>query len=135
MTDVDRRKRAVEFVKRATGATCSELGQRVAFVLDQVYEGLHHIPASSVGMAAWDDAYRISVIVPDGMATFDDSKLTGLVVLCHDELLRLEIRGSGVGRLVLWFTPRRIRSGSRFERHPTIETQIRQWRPTPKETA
>lgn len=64
-----------------------------------------------------------------GFATFDYSRLTGLVVLAHDRMIRVEVIPSGPGRIGFGLWKRHSREGRMSERHPTIEDAISMHRP------
>jgi hypothetical protein len=64
-------------------------------------------------------------------ATFDYSRLTGLVVRAHDEMVRVELIPSGPGRVGFAMWKRHTREGRLHERHPTMEDAIVMHRPAP----
>lgn len=66
-------------------------------------------------------------------ATFDYYNLTRLVVIAHDEMVRVELIPSGPGRLGFAMWKRHGREGGVEERHPTIEQAIAMHRPKLKE--
>lgn len=88
------------------------------------YNGIYHLKSKSLRKANWKNATNISVCIYGDVATFDDGKLTRLVVLCHDRMIRLEIEGAANGYLRLLFSRRTTREGNTCERHPTIETAV-----------
>lgn len=63
-------------------------------------------------------------------ATFDFNDLTRAVFLAHDRAIRFEIRPSGPGMLALCLSFRGKRDGHIYERHPTIDSAIADWRKT-----
>lgn len=101
--------------------TLSALGARGADLLGFVYRGLYHIGVESVD---WGRTDFIEISVRDGLATFDSQELTELVVLCHAEAIRLEIKASGPRRLKLWFSPRVREAETTYERHPTLAAAV-----------
>lgn len=99
----------------------SPLGAKVADLLDAVWHGLYHLPASIIDRVKWDDPFYITAVVPDhALATVDFDLLTRLVVLCHDAALRLEISSANPRNVRLSFWQRK-RTGGISERHPTME--------------
>lgn len=64
-----------------------------------------------------------------GFATWDYSRLTGLVVLAHDRMVRVELRPSGPNMIGFALWQRKTREGKMSERHPTIEAAIAMHRP------
>lgn len=54
------------------------------------------------------------------ISTFDDDKLTRLVLAAHENAVRVEIAPHGPTSFQIALSPRE-RKGSMFERHPSIE--------------
>jgi hypothetical protein len=85
-----------------------------------VVGGFHHVTgefkAFGEGIAVSDTHGR--------WATFDYDRLTRLVVLAHDRMIRVDLVPSGPGRVGFTFWKRHTREGSMFERHPTMEQAI-----------
>ena len=108
----------------------SPLGEEVADLLGDLYQGIYHIDSKRLKAVNWSNNLWISIILPhNGFATFDFRRLTHLVLLCHDRLIRCEIKGkSPWGYMELMFHKRKGRTGNMFERHPTIEDAIKMYR-------
>lgn len=114
-----------EKLKRLTKADMTE-AQRACFdLLCDVFHGEHHAPeriyAFGRGIKCNAESHRLS--------TFDFDYLTRLVVLAHDACVRVEIVSSGPGRIGLVLHKRAGRTGSSYDRHPTIEEAIERVRP------
>lgn len=112
-------------LQRLTKADMSE-AQRACFdLLCKVFHGEHHAPeriyAFGRGIKCNAESHRLS--------TFDFDYLTRLVVLAHDACVRVEIVSSGPGRIGLVLHKRAGRTGSSYDRHPTIEEAIERVRP------
>lgn len=103
--------------------TLSELGRRVARVLRSLYAGLHHMRPSVIRAVNWSDPRVIQVRHPGELASWDGNDLTNLLVLCHDECLRVSVSPLNMRYMRLMFHPRK-REGKTWERHPTIEQHI-----------
>ena len=88
-------------------------------ILSRAYRGGHLIPAK-----VHDKGLYACVYVDSDLATYDGDLLTRLVVLAHDECVRLEIQPSGPGKLRLLFHVRKGRGGRLMDRHPTMEDAI-----------
>lgn len=102
----------------------SPLGEKVAQILDRIW-GIHNVPRAKNVPTHWDDNYVIEIVLDHcSLSTVDDSRLTYLVVLCHDEMLRLSISARSSNRLELMFHQRTQRTGASFLRCPTIEDHI-----------
>lgn len=99
--------------------------KRVADIIGFVWRGIYHLPAKRLRAAfeippAWDG---VELLVFDELSTWDFNKLTELVVLCHDQCIRLSVGPANPRYLRLLFHPRE-REGSTSQRHPTIEQAI-----------
>ncbi len=102
----------------------SALGNNVAQILDKIW-GIHNVPFAKNSRCAWDDDYYIAVVLDHcSLATVDDNRLTMLVVLCHDSMLRMSISARASQYLELMFHQRTQRAGDFARRCPTIEDHI-----------
>lgn len=115
----------------------SEIGEAVGDLLGDIYRGIYHINSSALEKVDWSDPYSIEIVLPPEFCTVDGNKLTELVVLCHDRMIRCSIQGiSSWGHMKMRFHQRNKRSGMMHERYPTIEDVIKDIRdafPQPKE--
>lgn len=103
----------------------SPLGDKVAQILDRIW-GIHNVPFPKVSETKWDDPYVISIVLSHcSLGTVDDNRLTLLVVLCHDEMMRMSISARAGKHLELMFHQRYMRIGAMFERCPRIEDHIK----------
>ena len=74
----------------------------------------------------WGHDYYIEITLWGSMATFDDNKLTVLVVLAHAKMLRVEIKGIGPGYMRLIFHQRSRREGGHlWERCPALADHVK----------
>lgn len=116
----------VDLVRRCVGREfaerCSPFGGRVAQILDVAWAGLYHLPQHSLRKVDWssDDWMDLTIKRGHELATYDGSELTLLVVLAHDQAIRLSIRAGGFQGLKLTFHCRH-RKGNVFTGHPTLE--------------
>jgi hypothetical protein len=95
-----------------------------------LYFGKHHIPSK---IKSWGQGWTISHY--GDLSTYDFNTLTRLVFLAHDMCFRAEISQSGPRMVKISIHKRSSRRGSMFERHPTIEEALADWREKhPKET-
>lgn len=87
--------------------------------------GFHHFSAKAKPFGT-----GIEYNVREGrLSTYDSNSLTCLVFLAHDLCIRAEIMSSAPGRVRLILHKRRNRDGDHYyDRHPTIETAIKNWR-------
>jgi len=107
----------------------SPLGRKVADILGAVFLGIYHLEQRELYKVDWTDPRCIEIGIYMELATFDASKLTGLVVACHDACVRMSIVPTCRPRhITLMFHQRKNRAGSMFERHPTIESAIAEFR-------
>jgi hypothetical protein len=88
----------------------------------ELYRGEHHFPSDlkPYGLG-WSMIHAVS------LATFDFDNLTRLVLLAHDRCIRAEVSQGSPNRLriAIW---KREREGATYERHPTIEQAIEEFR-------
>lgn len=100
----------------------SHFGEQVADLLGNMFLGIYHLNYSSLSKVEWDNPNHIEVNVYGGMGTYDDDKLTRLVLLAHDMCVRVEIQPN-MKYLKLVFHPRQ-RDGGISIGHPTLEKHI-----------
>jgi hypothetical protein len=114
------------WVKRALKVeNMSAFGERVADLLGDLFEGIYHLENSALRKVEWERDEWMSVTLYGSMATFDGNLLTRLVVLCHDRMIRAEVKGAGPGYLKVSFSPRTVREGGEYwKRHPTMEGAV-----------
>lgn len=92
-------------------------------VLQRAYRGLHHV----TGKIKDEPQHRRVTCCVYPAATYDADELTRLVIMAHEECVRLEIHPGGPGSIKLIFTQRQ-REGDFCDRHPTIEQAIEKLR-------
>lgn len=95
----------------------------------ELYLGKHHIPGK---IKAYGPGWHVNHL--GSLATFDFNELTRLVFLAHDQCMRVEIINSGPGMVKIAIWKREGRTGSMWQRHPTIDEALKQWRESHKET-
>lgn len=107
----------------------SEVGYRVADLLDIAVGGLHHLDHEAAKQAKWNDTLYIEIEWRhDEFASYDNSLLTRLVFLAHDTCIRISIQPCTIGMLRVMFHPRKGRDGDFSRRHPTLEQAVAEWR-------
>ena len=111
------------WVRRSLGIEeMSPLGEKVADLIGYVFRGIYHLRSASLGKVDWADKHVITIVIDDdSFSTVDFNKLTELVVLTHEEMLRMHVRGAAPGYLRLVFHQRKTREGGIMERIPTME--------------
>ena len=123
--------KAVEWLMKAGKAPngVSPLGRVVADVVDKTW-GIHNAPFTK-SPVDWANDYVIVLILSwRTIATVDDSDLTRLVILSHDNALRMQIGARAQNCLELMFHQRE-RNSQKWSKHcPTIEEQIERVRRT-----
>lgn len=112
-----------DWIEKSLKREMSPLGREVADVLGQVWKGIYHLE-KEVPKVNWNHPTWIEINIYGCLSTFDFSNLTELVVLCHDRVLRLEIRPCNMQYLKLVFHQRKNRDGSICERMPTMEDHM-----------
>jgi hypothetical protein len=81
-------------------------------------------------------AHRVAKFEPKGnhvlcvpfhsLATFDDDKLTQIVIASHKLGLRAEVTNNGMRGLKILLHNRPLREGRMWERHPRLEDVLRE---------
>lgn len=104
-----------DFHRRAIGALARGMGC-----------GIYNVPANWK-KAEFHPRYLRVVIRCTGWATFDFSELTRLVLVAHEESIRVDLAPKARDYMAVFFSPRE-REGSSMERHPTIEEAIARFR-------
>lgn len=105
MAELNERDKAVEWLKYRYKGAFSELGKDVAWFLDKVF-GLHHINRTSLSKVIWSNDTWVDVVIDKPLSTVDNADLTRLVVIAHQMMLRIELRGVGPGYVKLTFHKR-----------------------------
>ena len=115
-----------DWVKRSLRVeNMSEIGEKVADLLGDLFAGIYHIDHKALVRVDWSNPHWIEVTVRShGFSTWDFNLLTKLVVLCHDRCIRCEILPlSNWGYFKLNFH-QRTRDGSIAHGHPTMEEAV-----------
>lgn len=108
---------------RATGKKVSPFGERVANLLGVLFAGIYHIERD-VYRADWSTEDWINLtIIGQCWATWDFDTLTRLVLLAHDQCIRIDLDAAAPRIMRLRFHPR-LRTGPIHRRHPTIEEAV-----------
>jgi len=88
--------------------------QKVDYFVSDVFGGVHRVRKLL-------NEHNHYVCIPHGtLATYDDDKLTRIVVASHRYGLRAEITNHGMRGLKILLHNRTHRSGRMFERHPKM---------------
>lgn len=103
------------------GVEVSPFGLRVADLLGYLYRGLYHLDVESKG--TWGESRHIEVKLDREMSTFDDSRLTELVLLAHHMAIRVVLKPLSSRTVKLIFHERK-RGGDWWEKHPTIQEAV-----------
>lgn len=114
-----------KWIADSLGKPVGEFGQKVARILGETFSGIYHLDSKSLKEVDWADDMCIDFKLRwCELATFDTCRLTFLVVLAHDECVRVSITAHHRNILLLRFHPRKGREGWMFERHATMEEAI-----------
>jgi len=101
----------------------SSLGRDVADLLGQLTQGIFHVMVQAMKVD-WKNESYIEIVLYGGMSTFDNARLTNLVLLCHAAAIRCELCPASPQYLRLIFY-RRERDGTTiWSKHPTIQEAI-----------
>lgn len=99
-------------------------------MLCDLHFGSHHLPGKvkPCGSGVEMNGHSMS------LSTFDFDYLTRAVIMAHDRCIRFCVDPSGPGMLKVQLHKREGREGRMYERHPTMEQAIEDFRskePTP----
>jgi len=116
----------IERQLKCDGKGISEFGKEVADILGQAWAGIYHLQKEVLhDRVKWNDDRYIRIVIYGDLQTYDFDKLTRLVVLCFDRMIRLEIGAAARNYLSLSFTKRECRPpGSFSKRLPYLEDCI-----------
>lgn len=106
----------------------SDLGRAAADLLGDVFLGIYHIDTKLFRQVDWSDEQCIFVPINSSLCTVDFDHLTRLMVLAHDRMLRVELKGRSRGWLSVGVWQRNSRTGSVWQRCPTLEEHAMQLR-------
>jgi protein gp37 len=101
----------------------SSHGLAVIGLLDDAFGLGGRLHFGDLSKVRWEHASFIELKFTGQLATFDTDTLTQLVVRCHDAGIRLQVEALRPRTFRLTFS-QRGRSGTRYERHPDLETAI-----------
>lgn len=113
-----------DWIKSSLKVDMSPLGVEVADLIGDVWRGVYHLRFGQLKRVNWSDKNCIEINLGEDFATWDFNTLTILVVLSHDRMIRVEMRGISPGFTKMYFTKRKFRTGSTSTRLPTIEEHI-----------
>lgn len=118
-----------EWVERNTGRTLTVFQKTAVRVLvDGMGTGVYNIPIRWDSVD-WEWGSGVAFVVYcDGWSTFDFSQLTRLVISAHDHCVRVEVAPRAPNYMRVAIHQRKGREGSMYERHPTIEQAIKDFR-------
>ena len=88
----------------------------------ELYYGKHHLPGK---IKPWGEGWCINHL--GELSTFDFDALTRLVFLAHDHCIRVSLMQGGIHSIKIAIWQRDGRTGSMYERHPTIEGALDIW--------
>lgn len=118
-------KRNLAYVK--PDMVVSELGEKVADILGQVFSGIYHIEDRSLFKVDWSRNHSIQITLMDnGFATYDAGCLTHLVLLAHLCNIRVAVTAATHGYLKLTFMRVSVNT-TMGDRHPNLKENIERY--------
>lgn len=88
---------------------------RVEGLIEMVFGGKHRLSRCT------EFATHVELVPHGSLATYDDDRLTLLVLAAHKYGVRAEVTNHGMRGVKILVHPRKARTGRMYERHPTIE--------------
>lgn len=110
------------------GKPLSSVATKALTIISYLEGGLHHVSWKQRENFQYFDEHSFIYKRFGNMATYDSSELTTLVVLCHELAVRVEISSQGFRYTRMLFTERVRDSPKMYERHPSIDEVIKNWR-------
>ena len=92
-----------DWIKKSFNVEMSELGEKVADILGQVFCGIYHLDSEQLKKVNWDDDYYITFKYDGTLSNFDFNLLTKLLVLCFDNKIRINISAYSRQHIELMF--------------------------------
>jgi hypothetical protein len=89
----------------------------------EIFGGRHYVPPI---LKKYGEGWKITC--GRNLATFDGNLLTRIVLLAHEKCIRVEVVPVNFGLLGIIVHKRQLNSTKLFERHPTIEQAIEEFR-------
>lgn len=92
-----------------------------------LFRGHHHIPRKGIVPVRHSGGAGWCVNTCEDLSTFDSDMLTRLVFMAHDCCYRASVLHSGPGlvKIAIW---KRQREGGLCDRHPILESAVKDWR-------
>lgn len=106
---------------KRTELKVSSFGERVADLLGYVFEGLYHLDENKAD--DWNASNHIEFKLDRELSTYDDSRLTTLVLLAHHMAIRVVIQPLSHRSMKLIFHNRK-RNGEWHNSHPSIAEAV-----------
>ena len=110
------------------GKEISSIAKKALTIISYLEHGLHHVSWKQREKFQYFDEHSFIYSRFGNMATYDSSELTTLVVLCHELAVRVEISSIGFRYIKMLFTERQREGKSMYERHPSIDEVVKNWR-------
>ena len=110
----------------AKGSELSSLAVKSLTILSYLFRGLHNSDRNQLAKFDFTNTMMCQYVMFGSMATWDDNKLTTLVVLAHKLAIRVELSPRAFRYVRLSFSERK-REGASYDRHPTIEEVVQDW--------
>lgn len=109
----------------------SPLGVAVADLLETWAFGIYHLDRGELLRVEWSNPSHLEMRHYGSMATFDDDKLTRLVLLAHERCVRVQIEPRSNRYLTIRFHAR-VRAVGRvlqmWERHPDVAEMVQRFK-------
>ncbi len=104
----------------------SPLGKVAADFLGDVFQGIYHLNTHALRAVDWSDKWCIQFNLGwRELATVDGNKLTRMVVLAHDRMLRIGLEPYTFHHIKISICQRTVRTGNLTERCPTLIDHIK----------
>ena len=89
----------------------------------ELYYGEHHFPGN---LKDWGNGWCMNSY--EEFSTYDFNAMTRLVFMAHEYCYRASISFSGPKMIRIIIHKREGREGRMYQKHPTIETALKEWK-------
>lgn len=110
------------------GVEISSLAKKALTIISYLEGGLHHVSSTQKEQFDYKATNDFVYKRFGSMATYDASHLTTLVILAHELAVRIEVSSLGFKYWKISFYERSKTGQRMYERHPSIDEVIKNWR-------
>lgn len=107
--------------------TVSPFGEQVALLLNHWVKGLYHLHDPFHKRTDWSQDNYIEIVEYGELSSFDNDKLTRLVLLAHKYRIRVSVIGLANRYTLISFSPRTDKKDSIYHHHPDVAEMMERY--------